>query len=100
MAYGLCSFCGKNAAKFTVEKKYGDGSVRSLGVCVDCARKMRINDGFALREKRCRVCGKSLREIEAEWTAGCAFCYTEFKAELAPFIKTVQTVAPSDENDY
>lgn len=91
MAQILCEICGKNPARFTVEKYYNGTPVR-VHVCAYCAREITRKNQSESREKRCRVCGKSMREISADFTVGCAYCYVEFKDELAPIIAEVQSL--------
>ncbi len=83
-----CELCGRNPAKIKIEKVI-DGRRIVKYVCSECAKR----NGVIVQseqDKRCRVCGKSLSEINRDFTVGCAYCYTEFKNELAPIIERVQ----------
>lgn len=85
----LCDICGENPAKIKIENVVGDRREVKY-VCLACAKRRADFSGNSVCDKRCRVCGKSFSEITADFSVGCAYCYTEFKNELAPLIEKVQ----------
>lgn len=84
-----CDICGENPAKIKIENVVG-GRREVKYVCLACAKRHAEFRSTTVGDKRCRVCGKSFSEITADFSVGCAYCYTEFKNELAPLIEKVQ----------
>lgn len=85
----LCEDCGQNPATVKIEKNVGGQPVVKY-VCGACAKRISGFYGDEIQQKRCRVCGKSFREITADFSVGCEYCYAEFKNELTPIIERVQ----------
>ncbi|MDY4186273.1 MAG: hypothetical protein SOX77_00255 [Candidatus Borkfalkiaceae bacterium] len=85
----FCEICGQNPAEYKIEKIV-DGQKIVRYVCRDCAEEFGDVKIAGETEKTCRVCGKTLNEINRDFTVGCEYCYTEFYKELYPVIKKVQ----------
>lgn len=92
----LCSRCGKNEAKITVEYATDMGKVTEY-FCEECYEKRRAPQGESLpapqpprRAARCPFCGNTMEDYLHSGLVGCAECYRAFAAELAPYIVRLQ----------
>lgn len=114
----LCEKCGKNEATVHYSEII-NGKKRTYTLCSDCADEMGIGhladpfDGFGAQsllsgffgdtftsapqrerqrqqnEKRCPVCGATLRDIANAGKVGCAECYRTFRDELRSTIRRI-----------
>lgn len=107
----LCSRCGKNEAKITVEYATEMGKVTEY-FCESCFEKRRSPAGenssapvegaafsaanaAAARQEtqraaRCPFCGNTMEDYLHSGLVGCAECYQVFAAELVPYIVRLQ----------
>lgn len=77
----LCSHCAATEGYTTTSQTSLAGMLASMfGEVVETKPQIR---------KTCPVCGCSFNDIAHSGKAGCADCYTTFKAELLPYLKRV-----------
>lgn len=98
-----CDICGKNPAQIQLEQR-GQGEVRTLNLCLSCARekgieahegKLEFNlsdliEKLGLKEKNlshCPGCDISVEELKKEKRAGCPLCYGFFRQEIKEIYK-------------
>lgn len=92
----ICPICHKHEATETVTRKFNGVVVQGV-VCSHCYETAFCLDQssffytfIAQGDKKCKVCGRSLAEIEQSLLVGCPNCYKEFAKELQPLIKKMQ----------
>lgn len=97
----LCSRCGKNKARITVEYDTEMGKITEY-FCKECYEKRRSpqaeNDAAPSgsageeveRDLRCAFCGNTVEDYLHSGLVGCAACYRTFAAELTPYIVRLQ----------
>lgn len=74
----ICSRCGKNQAqKYMLQGK-------EIFLCADCRREE------GARREVCPECGTSLSDFRKTGLAGCAYCYTAFRAEVLVMLGKMQ----------
>lgn len=87
----LCSRCGKNEAKITVEYATDIGAVTEY-FCEECYEKRRSPRGAPAPQQaaRCPFCGNGMENYLHSGLVGCAECYRTFAAELLPYVVRLQ----------
>ncbi len=90
----LCSRCGKNEAKITVEYSTDIGKVNEY-FCEECYEKRRLPRSETVsaaprRAARCPFCGNSMEDYLHSGLVGCAECYRVFAEELSSYIVRLQ----------
>lgn len=104
-----CRRCQKPATLHITEVRKGD--VTELHLCESCAREYldqpeadteqtaeyefeKLADGDESEsspadERNCTHCAISFREFRSQGRLGCAYCYTEFEADLLPLLENI-----------
>ena len=93
-----CTCCGNDEA-VSYEREI-DGQKTEVRLCPACYKKLYKDLGegefFAAfselgdEKKACPTCGTTLADFRATGLVGCAFCYTFFRAELLPVVRSAQ----------
>lgn len=102
----LCQQCGQRTATTHI-KTVVNGQLTEAHLCPECAKKQGyghllgdwggfgsllgglLGEPAATEEKRCPGCGASFRQISKSGQAGCAECYSTFRAQLIPVIQRI-----------
>lgn len=101
----LCDLCHKNKA--TVHyTEIVDGKIIKLNMCEACFREKelmnvpfkvsellagltQVGQGIAEQSVVCPFCGMKLSDFRKRGKLGCSECYTAFRKQLLPLLKTI-----------
>lgn len=93
----LCKNCGKNPAQNYMRRI--NGKDVPIPLCPSCYRELYgtgDSEHFPVSpppsggKKRCPACGTTFEDFRRTGLLGCARCYSEFRNELLPTIRSLQ----------